>query len=180
MKYGFRRLSTVTGAVAAAILLASPAVAQGSTGSTARTDSTAPRLLSGHTADQKGSTGGNKHCERVQRGFSSDVVDFGDFSDTQFHLATDRQGEAFLNDSRNPGAWVDIDVIPGAPKCVIGTDLSATESGANIPNKLFLNVESEDGKIFQAVCNITGTPFSASNLAAACGPGFAQIPGTPV
>jgi hypothetical protein len=176
MKYGFSRLSTVTGAVVAGILLASPAVAQGGMGSTARPGSTAPALTSGHSA----SPDGGNHCEREARGFSSDVVDYGTFSDTQFRLATNRRGEAFLNDSRNPGVWVDVDVIPGAPKCVIATDISATESGANIPNELFLNVESDDGKIYEAVCNITATPFDASNLAAACGSGFAQIPGTPV
>ncbi|MET8628898.1 hypothetical protein ABZW30_35050 [Kitasatospora sp. NPDC004669] len=176
MKYGFRRLSTVTGAVVAGILLASPAVAQGGMGSTARAGSTAPALTSGHSAGQES----GYHCEREARGFSSDVVDYGTFSGTEFRLATNRRGEAFLNDSRNPGVWVDVDVLPGAPKCVIGTHVSATESGANIPNELFLSVESDDGKIYQAVCSITGTPFNASNLAAACGSGFAQIPGTPV
>lgn len=35
-------------------------------------------------------------------------------------------------------------------------------------------------RIYEAVCDITATPFDASNLAAACGSGFALIPGTPV
>ncbi|MDH6127393.1 hypothetical protein [Kitasatospora sp. GP82] len=180
MKYGFRGLSAVTGAVVAGVLLASPAVAQGGMHTTGRADSAAPGLHSGHSAGPKDSKGSDRRCHKEERDFSSDVVDFGDFSDTEFRLAANGKGEAFLNDNRNPGVWVDVDVIPGAPKCVIDTDMSATESGANIPNKLFLDVETDEGAIYQAVCDITATPFNASNLAAACGSGFTLVPGTPV
>ncbi|MFB7667127.1 hypothetical protein ACFC1R_24825 [Kitasatospora sp. NPDC056138] len=180
MKYGFRGLSAVTGAVVAGVLLASPAVAQSSTDTMIRAGAATSGLRPGTSADPKGGNGGSRHCHREERAFSADVVDYGDFSDTEFRLATDGRGGAFLNDSRNPGVWVDVDVIPGAPRCVTETDLSATESGANIPNKLFLNVQTDEGSIYRAVCDITATPFNASNLAAACGSGFALVPGTPV
>ncbi|MGK4585210.1 hypothetical protein [Kitasatospora sp. HPMI-4] len=180
MKYGFRGLSTVAGAVVAGLLLVSPAAAQNGMVTTARANSTTPGLQSGNSAHSQGGNGGDKRCEREERDFSADVVDYGDFSGTEFYLATNRKGEAFLNDSRNPGVWVDVDVIPGAPKCVVDTAVSTTESDGNPPNTLYLNVETDKGAIYRAVCNITATPFDSVNLAAACGSGFTLVPGTPV
>ncbi|MET9081807.1 hypothetical protein ABZX77_07855 [Streptomyces sp. NPDC004237] len=171
MKYGLRGLYAVTGAVAAGALFASPAVAQSATHAAAGAHYSSP----GHKNGEVGT-----RCREDERGFDTDIVAYGTFANTEFRLVTNGSGEALLNDSRNPGVWADINVVPNAPKCVIDADVSTTDSGAPNPNKLFLNVETDKGAIYEAVCDITATPFSASNLAASCGSGFAELPGTPV
>ncbi|MEW1771812.1 hypothetical protein [Streptomyces sp. NPDC086777] len=182
MKYGLRGLSAVIGAVAAGALLASPAVAQNATHAAAGAKYSTPRLPSGKLANENGhkSGGVGTRCREDERGFGTAIVANGTFANAEFRLVTNGKGEAFLNDSRTPGVWTDIDVVPNAPKCVIDADVSATDSGAPNPNKLFLTVETDRGAIYEAVCNITATPFSASNLGALCGAGFTELSGTPV
>ncbi|MER6537333.1 hypothetical protein ABT215_26775 [Streptomyces sp900105755] len=172
MKHGLRGLSALAASVAVGALLASPAVAQNAIHAAAGAKYSTPGLSSGGEAGTR--------CREDERGFGTDIVAYGTFANTEFRLVTNGKGEAFLNDSRSPGVWTDIDVVPNAPKCVIDADVSATDSGAARPNKLFLNVETDKGAIYEAVCDITATPFSASNLVVSCGSGFTELPGTPV
>ncbi|ARE73141.1 hypothetical protein B6R96_03640 [Streptomyces sp. Sge12] len=121
---------------------------------------------------------GNK-CSSVRQ-VASTVVDFrlsGLFG-TVFRSATDRQGHAFLNDSRNPGVWINLALLPGAPTCVHDTAVSVTEEN---PGQLFITLLASDGALHQAQCATAGgAPFTPSTLPAACGTGFTAIPGTPV
>lgn len=143
-----KSLAAATGALLAGVLIAPAAVA--TTG---------------------GFPEGGSKCH-PSRKISAAVLDDG----TEFRVATDRRGDAFLNDSRNPGVWVDLDVVPGTPTCVINTAVAASET----PTVLHLNLLSKGGVVYEAECTISGTPFSAANLAAACGSGFTAVPGTPV
>ncbi|MFE3167968.1 hypothetical protein [Streptomyces sp. NPDC059224] len=182
MKYGSRALFAVTGVVAAGALFASPAVAQNATHAAAGAKYSTPGVSSGKSANQSGLKKGpvGTRCREDERGFDTDIVTLGTFANTEFRLATNGKGKAFLNDSRTPGVWADIDAVANAPKCVIDASVSVTDSSAPNPNKLFLNVETDKGAIYEAVCNITATPFSASNLGASCGAGFTELPGTPL
>ncbi|MER6994156.1 hypothetical protein [Streptomyces sp. NPDC000410] len=125
-----------------------------------------------------------KKCGKLSTSLA--VVDFGtSFQGTEFRVTSDREGEAFLNDDRNPGVWVDLDVVPGAPPCVVDTAVAVTEpgSGTNPPRtaqRLHVDLLTDTGILYEAECRYDGTPFDASNLAAACGAGFTPVPGTPV
>ncbi|MEU6094160.1 hypothetical protein [Streptomyces sp. NPDC047079] len=121
-------------------------------------------------------------CEG-ERDFNVTVRDFDDIvQGTRWRTATDPEGNAFLNDSRNPGVWVNLNILPGAPRCVVDTAVANTEESTNpdASEKLYVNLLTKEGKAYEAVCNVSTTPFDASNLAAACGVGFTHIPGTPV
>ncbi|MBW5486867.1 hypothetical protein [Streptomyces bambusae] len=143
-------LSMAMGAVLAGVLAAPPAAAVGT--------------------DTK-----NKDDEcRTARTISSERLDFG--RNAEFRIATDRKGNAFLNDDRNPGIWVNLDILPGAPECVIDSAVGTDEDPATVT----LTLLAKGGKAYTATCAITATPFNASNLVAACGAGFTLIPGTPV
>lgn len=121
-----------------------------------------------------------KKCS-VARDVSSTVVDYsgaGGLFETVFRAATDRKGHAFLNDSRNPGVWINLGLLAGAPKCVSGTAVSVTEED---PGHLYITLLASNGVIRQAVCTTaSATPFTPANLPAACGAGFAPLPDTPV
>lgn len=123
---------------------------------------------------QSGPVGGEK-CKPA-RTISSEVKDFGNFNPTEIHVATNTKGDAFLNDSRNPGVWVNLDAIAGTPSCVVGSSVGIDES----PEDVYVTLLASTGVAYEAVCRLTATPFDASNLVAACGTGFAPIPGTPV
>ncbi|MET7354469.1 hypothetical protein [Streptomyces mirabilis] len=116
-----------------------------------------------------------------ERDFNVTVRDFdSSVQGTRWRTATDRKGNAYLNDSRNPGVWVNLNILPGAPKCVVDTAAANTESGGVAPERLYVTLLTEEGKAYEVVCSTSTTPFDASNLAAACGPGFTRILGTPV
>ncbi|MFF4452076.1 hypothetical protein [Streptomyces goshikiensis] len=115
-----------------------------------------------------------------EREVSSTVVDYTDsgLSETVFRTATDRQGHAFLNDTRNPGVWINLALIPGAPTCVQHTAVSVTDED---PGNLYITLVASDGTHHHAQCaTASGTPFTPATLPAACGVGFTPIPGTPV
>ncbi|MFJ1567845.1 hypothetical protein [Streptomyces erythrochromogenes] len=122
----------------------------------------------------------SKRCS-VARDVSSTVVDYsgaGGLFETVFRAATDRKGHAFLNDSRNPGVWINLGLLAGAPHCVSGTAVSVTEED---PGHLYITLLASNGVLRQAVCSTdSGTPFTPANLPAACGAGFAPLPDTPV
>ncbi|MET9573529.1 hypothetical protein ACFYNW_36925 [Streptomyces virginiae] len=122
----------------------------------------------------------SKRCS-VSRDVSSTVVDYsgaGGLFETVFRAATDRQGRAFLNDSRNPGVWINLGLLAGAPQCVSGTAVSVTEED---PGHLYITLLASNGVIRQAVCTTaSGTPFTPANLPGACGAGFAPLAYTPV
>ncbi|UQW99504.1 hypothetical protein [Streptomyces sp. RerS4] len=135
--------------------------------------STAPKKQAPTTDKAEGD-----RCE-TSRDVSSAVVDYGasPLFETVFRSATNRQGNAFLNDSRNPGVWINLGLVPGAPKCVFDTSVAVTEEN---PGHLFITLLGHDGVLYQARCTTSTTPFTPSNLAAACTPGFSGISGTPV
>ncbi|MFJ7586755.1 hypothetical protein ACIQZO_05020 [Streptomyces sp. NPDC097617] len=121
---------------------------------------------------------GNK-CTSL-REVDSTVVDYSSSGlfETVFRSATDRQGHAFLNDSRNPGVWINLALLAGAPTCVHGTAVSVTEED---PGHLYVTLLASDGVLHQAQCTTTnGAPFTPSTLPAACGVGFTALSGTPV
>ncbi|MFH7595850.1 hypothetical protein WDV06_12205 [Streptomyces racemochromogenes] len=94
-----------------------------------------------------------------------------------FRVATDRHGHAFLNDSRNPGVWINLGILANAPTCVTDTAASVTEAN---PGSLYVTLLDREGELHQAVCTTSDTPFTASNLAGACGTGFTTVQDTPV
>lgn len=100
-------------------------------------------------------------------------------SDLVFRLATDRKGHAFLNDSRNPGVWINLGILANAPKCVVDTAITTTEFGGTA-SRVNITLLAKDGVIHNAHCTWDGTPFTAANLPTACGTGFAPLPDTPV
>ncbi|MFG2987733.1 hypothetical protein ACGFZK_00140 [Streptomyces sp. NPDC048257] len=114
-----------------------------------------------------------------EREVSSTVVDYSSSNlfETVFRAATDRQGHAFLNDSRNPGVWINLALLAGAPTCTQGTAVSVTEEDAG---HLFITLLGSDGVLHQAICNTSSVAFTSANLAAACSAGFTPLPGTPV
>lgn len=118
---------------------------------------------------------GGKRCH-AERTISSEVLDYGTLSPTEFPVATDVRGNAFLNDSRNPGVWVNLDTVPGTPDCVVGSAVGTRED----PSQVYVTLLAKYGVAYEAVCTITATPFGPTNLVAACGSGFKVIPGTPV
>ncbi|MEU4128632.1 hypothetical protein [Streptomyces wuyuanensis] len=121
-----------------------------------------------------------RRCERTERDISSTVVDYsgsGLFG-TVFRVTTDRRGDAYLNDSRSPGDWIPLDLVPGAPDCTEDPAVSVTEED---PGPLFITLVAGNGKIYQAECTVaSGTPLTSANIATACSGGFSQIPNTPV
>ncbi|QKV93308.1 hypothetical protein HUT19_17345 [Streptomyces sp. NA02950] len=123
------------------------------------------------------STGG--FCTSRERDVSSAVVDYSGSGlfETLFRATTDRWGHAFLEDSRGPGVWIDLTLVPGAPTCTEDTALSVTEED---PGHLFISLLGGDGVIYAARCNTSATAFTAANIATACAPGFTPVPGTPV
>ncbi|MCB5183172.1 hypothetical protein [Streptomyces antimicrobicus] len=150
-------LSMAVGAVLAGVLVAPPAAAVGG------------------PADGGGKAAKNDSSEcRTSRTVSSERLDFG--VSAEFRVATDRKGNAYLNDDRNPGIWVNLDILEGTPECVIGSAVGTDESPATVT----LTLLSKSGKLYAASCAITATPFTAANLEAACGAGFTLVPGTPV
>ena len=123
------------------------------------------------------STDGN--CQ-TSRDVSSAVVDYASSGlfETVFRSSTDNQGHAFLNDSRNPGVWINLALIPGAPRCVYDTSVAVTEED---PGHLFITLLASNGTLHQATCTTSSrAPFTPSNLPTACAPGFTTLPDTPV
>ncbi|MFD3538499.1 hypothetical protein ACFWUQ_03240 [Streptomyces sp. NPDC058662] len=115
----------------------------------------------------------------TSRDVSSTVVDYASspLFETVFRAATDQQGHAFLNDSRNPGVWINLALLPGGPRCTFDTSVAVTEEN---PGRLFVTLLGSDGVLYEARCTTNGVPFTPSNLAAACAPGFTALPSTPV
>ncbi|MGI5447246.1 hypothetical protein ACQEVM_15980 [Streptomyces sp. CA-243310] len=121
----------------------------------------------------------SRKCQ-TDRDVSSAVVDYDGSAlfETVFRAATDRQGHAFLNDSRNPGVWINLGLLDGAPRCTRDTALSVTEEN---PGHLFITLLGSNGKLYQARCvTSNAAPFTHATLPAACAPGFTTLAGTPV
>ncbi|MGE7386127.1 hypothetical protein ACQKM2_11705 [Streptomyces sp. NPDC004126] len=119
---------------------------------------------------------GKKKCGPVARHVASAAPDFGSLRGTVFRLATNRDGHAFLNDSRNQGVWIDLKVVPNAPKCVVDVAASVEESFG----VLTLSLLSKSGVIYEARCTTSATAFSPTNLPGTCGVGFQALQATPV
>ncbi|MFF4583438.1 hypothetical protein [Streptomyces sp. NPDC001389] len=118
-----------------------------------------------------------KKCS-TSRDISITAPDYVNFpAGVTFHLATDRHGHAFLNDSRNPGVWINLGILPNAPQCVTDADATVTESN---PGYLYVDLLGKDGVVHEARCTTSDTPFTPANLAAACGAGFSPLQDTPV
>ncbi len=92
-----------------------------------------------------------------------------------FRVATDRQGHAFLNDTRNPGVWINLGVIDNAPSCVADTDIVVGPT-----HNLKIDLLAKTGVIYHTSCVINPTvPYTPANLATFCG-AFVAVPDTPV
>lgn len=112
------------------------------------------------------------------RDLSTAAPDFAGFPvGTIFRVATDQQGHAFLNDSRNPGVWINLGTLDNAPKCVTDTAASVTEGN---PGYLYISLLGRDGVLHQVRCDTSSTPFTPANLPGTCGAGFAPVQDTPV
>ncbi|MEU9717359.1 hypothetical protein [Streptomyces sp. NPDC047976] len=120
---------------------------------------------------------GKKKCGPVARHVASAAPDYSFALGTVFRLATDRDGHAFLNDSRNQGVWIDLKVVPNAPKCVVDVAVSVEEASGG---RLTLSLLSKSGVIYEARCTTSSTPFSPTNLPGTCGVGFQAVQATPV
>ncbi|MFF5706234.1 hypothetical protein ACFY7H_27685 [Streptomyces sp. NPDC012794] len=118
-----------------------------------------------------------RKCGPVARHVASAAPDFAFALGTVFRLATDRDGRAFLNDSRNQGVWIDLKTVPHAPKCVVDVAVSVEEANNG---RLTLSLLSKTGVIYEARCTTSSTPFSPTNLAGTCGVGFQPLQATPV
>ncbi|MFE3325465.1 hypothetical protein [Streptomyces sp. NPDC059176] len=168
LAWAARGISAVSGALLAGVLVAPSAVAD--------SDPFASALELASTLQSN--YGGSK-CGAFARDFDSDLVDdpastlFG----TEFRTATDRWGHAFLNDSRNPGVWVNLGLVPGAPGCVAKADVAVSEAN---PGQLVLHLLTDRGYVHRAQCVTDGTAFSSATIVAACSPGFLPLPGAPV
>ncbi|MFF2191988.1 hypothetical protein [Streptomyces sp. NPDC058157] len=93
-----------------------------------------------------------------------------------FRVATDRQGHAFLNDTRNPGVWINLGLLDNAPKCVTDT---ATDVGPG--HNLKIDLLDKKGVVHHTSCSINAAvPYTPANLASFCGVGFVRVDGTPV
>ncbi|WP_367322998.1 hypothetical protein [Streptomyces sp. HUAS ZL42] len=120
---------------------------------------------------------GKDHKCVSERDVSSAVVDFAGspLFGTVFSTATNRRGQAFLNDSRVPGAWINLNLIPGGPRCTTDTAVSVTEGA---PGRLIISLLAESGVIYRTTCVTSAVPFTSANLAAACS-GFTNIGAAP-
>ncbi|MFD6877765.1 MULTISPECIES: hypothetical protein [unclassified Streptomyces] len=139
----------------------------------------APALPAPATDESAAEQGAASSCQ-TSRDVSSAVVDYAGSGlfETVFRSATDNKGHAFLNDSRNPGVWINLALVPGAPRCVYDTTVAVTEEN---PGHLFITLLADDGALHQATCATNGdVPFTPSNLGAACAPGFTTLSDTPV
>ncbi|WP_404955132.1 hypothetical protein [Streptomyces sp. 147326] len=161
LAWAARGMSVVSGAVLLGALMVPSAVADDGPGS---------------TADPGSSMAAGKKCGA--RDVSSAAPDFVNFpSGVIFRVASDAQGNSFLNDSRNPGVWINLGTLANAPTCVIGTATSVTESN---PGLLYITLLTQNGAQHQAVCTTNSTAFAPSNIVGACGSGFSPLPNTPV
>ncbi|MCX5376598.1 hypothetical protein [Streptomyces sp. NBC_00091] len=156
LAWAARGISAVSGALLLGTLIAPSAVADG-----------------GPAPDPHA----KKKCGPVARHIASAAPDFSFLLGTVFRLATDREGHAFLNDSRNPGVWIDLQVVPNAPKCVTGVAVSVEE---NSGGRLTLSLLGKNGVIHEARCTTSSTAYSPTNLPGTCGVGFQPLQATPV
>ncbi|WP_327382689.1 MULTISPECIES: hypothetical protein [unclassified Streptomyces] len=162
LAWAARGMSVVSGAVLLGALMVPSAVADDTPGSSASPNSSM--------------TGKGKKCG--SRDVSSAAPDYTNFpTPVIFRVATDAQGHSFLNDSRNSGVWINLDLLANAPSCVTDSALSVTEAD---PGILYITLLSQDGVLHEAQCATGDTPFAPSNLVAACGSGFSILPNTPV
>ncbi|MFJ3882828.1 hypothetical protein ACIPW5_35930 [Streptomyces sp. NPDC090077] len=120
-----------------------------------------------------------KKCGPVARHVSSATSDYRTLYGTVFRVTTDRDGRAFLNDDRNPGVWIDLKVVPNAPKCVVDTAVSFTGIQTVGP-QIVITLLSKSGVLYEARCAAGETAFSPTNLPGTCGVGFQALQATPV
>ncbi|MER6253791.1 hypothetical protein ABT224_20790 [Streptomyces sp. NPDC001584] len=162
LAWAARGMSAVSGAMLLGALMVPSAVADDTPGSTPTPNSS--------VTDQ------GKKCGA--RDVSSAAPDFVNFpTGVIFRVATDAQGHSFVNDSRNPGVWVNLGLLANAPRCVTDSALSITESN---PGILYITLLAQDGVLHEARCTTSNTPFTPANIVAACGTGFSPLPDTPV
>ncbi|WP_327738050.1 hypothetical protein OG749_34010 [Streptomyces nojiriensis] len=162
LAWAARGMSVVSGAVLLGALMVPSAVADDTPGSNASPSSSV--------------TEQGKKCG--SRDVSSAAPDFVNLPPGLiFRVATDAQGHSFLNDSRNPGVWINLGLLANAPKCVTDSALSVTEAATGV---LYITLLTQDGVLNEARCTTSTTPFTPVNIVAACGTGFSILPNTPV
>ncbi|WP_158780929.1 hypothetical protein [Streptomyces sp. NRRL S-237] len=160
LAWAARGMSAVSGAVLLGTLMVPTALADEGPGS---------------TADRSSSMAEGKKCGA--RDVSSAAPDFIALSGVVFRVASDAQGNSFLNDNRNPGVWINLGALANAPTCVIGTAASVTEAATG---RLVITLLTQNGAQHEAVCTTSSTAFTPTNIVAACGAGFSLLPNTPV
>ncbi|AWK11159.1 hypothetical protein SSP531S_17760 [Streptomyces spongiicola] len=179
LAWATKGLAAVTGAVLAGAVMAPSAAAD--TMPEAMPDAmTIAHEVSGLAlGDDNG-----KRCRIAERDVSAAVV--GDSAtgvpDREVKATTDRKGNAYLYDSANPGVWIPLRYVPGAPECTEDLDVTAADGDAGSATREFLiTLLAGSGHIYQARCDVTpGVPLTESTIASACAPGFAHVVGTPV
>ncbi|MFJ8166394.1 hypothetical protein ACIRBY_36520 [Streptomyces sp. NPDC096136] len=188
LAWAARGISAVTGAVLLGALMAPSAAAGGGadhdpqhkrksahSGKAAMQHKQAKHAKQARSEDDRDEH--KKKCS-TSRDVSVTAPDYINFpAGVTFHVATDRHGHAFLNDSRNPGVWINLGNLPNAPQCVTDADATVTERN---PGYLYVDLLGKDGVIHEARCTTSDTPFTPANLAAACGAGFSPLQDTPV
>ncbi|MFJ8214336.1 hypothetical protein [Streptomyces sp. NPDC096033] len=181
LAWAARGISAVTGAVLLGSLMVPSAAASGGMDHDpqhkkkgSQKVQKASRPAKAADPDDDGREEHKRRCS-VSRDFS--IASPDDIAPTiVFRVATDRQGHAFLNDTRNPGVWINLGVIDNAPSCVADT---ATVVGPG--HFLKIDLLARTGVIYHASCLINPTvPYTPANLASFCGVGFNAVPDTPV
>ncbi|MFE9096468.1 hypothetical protein [Streptomyces sp. NPDC007264] len=162
LAWAARGLATVSGALLVGALVAAPASADDTDQSSSATQGTTTCTLR--------SLGGDR--DQGDHTVDSAVVDFGTLEGTVFRVTT-AEGHAFLNDSRNSTAWIDLTAVRGTPTCVVDASVAVTESTST--GTLFLTVVGPDGTVYGAACTPTIAPFTTANIGTLCGVGFTPI-----
>ncbi|RNL72536.1 hypothetical protein [Streptomyces sp. I6] len=175
LAWATKGLAAVTGAVLAGAVMAPSAAAD--------TMPDAMTIAQEVTGLAFGDSNG-KRCRIAERDVSAAVVGDGatGLPDREVKATTDRKGNAYLYDSDNPGVWIPLRYVPGAPECTEDLDVTAADGNAGTATRSFLiTLLAGSGKIYQAQCYVTpGAPLTESTIASACAPGFTHVVGTPV
>ncbi|GFH35902.1 hypothetical protein [Streptomyces pacificus] len=127
--------------------------------------------------------GDDKRCRIAERDVSAAVVGGRSTGvpDREVKATTDRKGHAYLYDSANPGVWIPLRHVPGAPECTEDVDVTADGLAGAASRDFLVTLLAGSGKVYQARCVApTGVALTEANIATACAPGFTHVPGTPV
>jgi hypothetical protein len=186
LTWPLKGLVASAGVAAVLLVLAAPPAAAHNGDPARRTNSDNSRHHHRHHYRHRHHHHHYRECKGIRgRDLSSAVVDYSNsdnLAGTEFRVMTDRKGRAYFNDSRDAGDWINLAVVHHAPHCVVDSTLGYTEDDAAPANQLYVDLLTQRGAVYEAVCTIhdDNNAFNVTNLAAYCGTGFTKVPGTPM